>query len=77
VKTGKSIGLAERSSEPSESVAKIVALDPENHDDVAFLAYRLWQERGSPFGSDQEDWFRAENELKRRIILVATARGGR
>lgn len=27
------------------------------------LAYRLWMERGCPIGSDQEDWFRAENML--------------
>ena len=31
---------------------------------IAALAYRLWQERGCPGGSDQEDWFNAENELK-------------
>jgi hypothetical protein len=31
---------------------------------VAALAYRLWQERGCPLGSDQEDWFSAERQLK-------------
>jgi hypothetical protein len=31
---------------------------------VAARAYELWQERGCPNGSDQEDWFRAEQELK-------------
>ncbi len=33
---------------------------------VATRAYELWQERGRPIGSDQEDWFKAENELKTR-----------
>jgi hypothetical protein len=26
-------------------------------------AYALWQERGCPIGSDQDDWYRAEREL--------------
>ena len=28
------------------------------------LAYQLWQERGSPLGSPEDDWFRAENEFR-------------
>jgi hypothetical protein len=51
-------------------------LDPENHDDVAFLAYKLWQERGCPCGCDQEDWFRAENQLKKGLVFVSPGRGG-
>jgi len=39
---------------PSENVAK---------NEVAALAYQLWQERGCPIGSDQEDWFRAERKI--------------
>ena len=31
---------------------------------IAAAAYHLWQERGCPIGSDQEDWFRAEVLLK-------------
>ena len=31
--------------------------------DIATLAYRLWQERGCPIGSPEEDWFRAEELL--------------
>jgi len=31
---------------------------------IAVLAYHLWQEQGCPFGSDQDDWFQAEKELK-------------
>jgi hypothetical protein len=33
---------------------------------IAARAYELWQERGCPTGSDQEDWFRAEEELRDR-----------
>jgi hypothetical protein len=34
------------------------------HEQIAALAYALWQERGCPEGSPEEDWFRAEAELK-------------
>lgn len=32
--------------------------------DIAALAYALWQERGCPEGSPDEDWFQAEERLK-------------
>jgi hypothetical protein len=31
---------------------------------IAALAYSLWQERGCPEGTAQEDWFRAEQEVQ-------------
>lgn len=34
--------------------------------DIAALAYELWQARGCPEGSSQEDWFRANEELRSR-----------
>jgi hypothetical protein len=34
------------------------------HDDIAALAYQLWQERGCPAGSPEEDWFCAAEELR-------------
>jgi hypothetical protein len=34
-----------------------------NYDQIASLAYQLWQERGCPEGSPDEDWLRAEQEL--------------
>ena len=36
------------------------------HADIAALAYELWQARGRPNGSSQEDWFRAAEELRSR-----------
>ena len=33
--------------------------------EVQHIAYRLWQERGSPIGSPDEDWFRALAEHRR------------
>jgi hypothetical protein len=36
-------------------------VDPET---VEAMAYQFWLHRGCPTGSDQEDWYRAEAELK-------------
>jgi hypothetical protein len=30
----------------------------------ALRAHRIWEERGCPIGSPQEDWFRAEEEIR-------------
>jgi len=32
-------------------------------DQIASLAYVLWQQRGCPEGSSEADWLRAEEEL--------------
>jgi hypothetical protein len=32
-------------------------------DNVEHVAYRLWEERGRPDGSPEEDWRRAEQEV--------------
>ncbi len=41
------------------------------HGEIAQLAYQLWQERGCPTGSPEDDWNRAQAELvnrsKRRV----------
>ena len=36
------------------------------HDDIASLAHQLWQARGRPEGSPQDDWFHAVEELRSR-----------
>lgn len=51
--------------ETSEASAPLAEVRPA-YEDVALLAYTLWQERGSPEGSSGEDWFRAEEELSGR-----------
>lgn len=33
------------------------------HDEIAERAYRIWQDRGSPEGSDIEIWLEAERQL--------------
>jgi len=36
------------------------------HQDIATLAHKLWQARGCPEGSPDEDWFHAAHELRDR-----------
>ncbi len=35
-----------------------------SHDDIAALAHQLWQARGCPEGSPDEDWFHAAEQLR-------------
>jgi len=34
------------------------------HNEIAALAYSLWEERGRPEGSPEQDWFRAAEQLR-------------
>jgi hypothetical protein len=36
-----------------------------SHEEIAAKAYALWERRGRPDGSPQEDWYRAQQELLR------------
>jgi hypothetical protein len=56
----------EKQSTTDEPVAGVTVRE------IAEVAYQLWHERGCPIGSDQEDWFRAEETLKNR---TSAARG--
>jgi hypothetical protein len=55
-------------SEPLSGSAQPTVSDnvEEEETGTAALAYLFWQKRGCPIGSDQEDWFRAEERLKNR-----------
>jgi hypothetical protein len=35
-------------------------------DKVTVLAYKLWEERGRPWGSPEKDWYEAERRLASR-----------
>ena len=37
-----------------------------SHEAIARLAYAIWEQRGCPHGSPEEDWFRAEQLLLRQ-----------
>jgi hypothetical protein len=40
------------------------------HEDIATLAYALWQGRGGRDGSPEEDWFHAAQELRARSEVL-------
>ena len=42
-------------------------------DEIARLAYSLWEERGRTNGSPDEDWLRAEAEVRRRFDISGFA----
>ncbi len=66
--------IPENPIEPAQSAAQAAGVEQDcNQDGVAALAYQMWQERGCPIGSDQEDWFRAENELKNRRVAAGAS----
>ncbi len=54
---------------PAESMIADEELSAQAGDRVAELAYSYWEARGFQGGSPWEDWFRAEQELKRRREL--------
>jgi len=49
------------------------AVSAEVHEAIARLAYSYWQARGCPIGSSEEDWYRAENELRKPSAAAAAA----
>ena len=40
---------------------------PIPQDKIAMRAYERWCERGCPHGTDQDDWYQAEAELRREM----------
>jgi len=49
---------------PSSAAAQ--AYDAIDREEIARLAYSYWEARGGEGGSAEEDWLRAEQELRRR-----------
>ena len=48
----------------------------QHHEEIARLAHALWQERGCPHGSPDEDWRRAEEEVRRNTPVRVSSSGG-
>jgi hypothetical protein len=45
---------------------ELVIKDPPTHNEIAELAYVLWQDRESPEGSPDVDWLSAVGKLESR-----------
>jgi Protein of unknown function (DUF2934) len=53
--------LSNKQASESQRKNRVTAAPEPDH--IAGLAYSLWESRGRPIGSPEEDWFRAEQEL--------------
>jgi hypothetical protein len=53
-------------TEISSQSARIGRPGPENQEEIVALAHALWQARGCPIGSPEEDWFQAQRALAER-----------
>lgn len=51
---------------PASRADAVVSYRELSHEDIARLAYALWEARGGQGGSPEEDWLRAEQELRQR-----------
>jgi hypothetical protein len=45
-------------------VNEVTPVQGPSHDEIARRAYELWEERGRAHGSDEEDWYLAEQQLQ-------------
>jgi Protein of unknown function (DUF2934) len=61
-------GLAPIPDDPLQDLAngapEFEASEDPTRSDIAALAYRLWEERGCPHGSPDDDWYEAERRFK-------------
>ncbi len=55
----------------SETSASDSHVSETSMQDLAKLAYALWEERGCPYGSPDQDWFEAEHRLRESSELIA------
>ena len=53
------------STETKTAASPAIAAEP-SREEVAKLAYSYWEARGCQGGSEEEDWLRAEIELRSR-----------
>lgn len=56
----------------ADAVAPVAAYVP-SQDEIAKLAYSYWEARGCQGGCPEEDWLRAEGELRNRSASAAVA----
>ena len=64
-------GNAPESIEEEQSSSKPQHQKRLGHDDVSSRAYLLWQERGCPNDSAEEDWLQAEREIESQETELA------
>jgi DUF2934 family protein len=60
---------------PAKGIIQFQALrdDPPAYDEIAVLAYSYWEARSGNGGSAEEDWLRAEEEVRKRHRQMRTS----
>jgi len=71
-KQGEDVRKERGSSRTKSETAGRVAEPPWGQEAIARLAYHYWEARGCQNDSPDEDWFRAEAELRNRLAAAAT-----
>lgn len=64
IRTARNLSDAANAEQSIQGYAAVNALD--EHAEIARLAYQLFEERGEQQGDADGDWFRAEEEVRRR-----------
>ncbi len=60
-----------------EESAAAQQLAPCDYDEVAKVAYSLFQQRGGTYGNDQQDWFEAERIVRQHRRGSSTRQASR
>lgn len=61
----KTASAADAAHYPEQHEVKAAPVDGDaSYDEIAQRAYELWQERGCPEGSAEQDWFDATEQLR-------------
>lgn len=71
-KPAKRVKRTESVAAAEPLVTQPLPVAPSN-EQIARLAYSYWEERGYQGGSPEEDWLRAERELKAATAIAAAA----
>ena len=73
MKTQEQMHTAHGSSHQSDEVTDLGIEDlTPDREAIGRLAFFFWEERGCPNDSPDEDWFRAEAELRNRLAAGAS-----
>jgi len=64
---------SQEAQQPRTAAPGAHGIVPFGHQEIEVLAYQIWQARGCPHGSAEQDWYQAAEQLRARSY--AHARG--
>ncbi len=66
VRKGNTKSSSRKAAAPDHTSQEILNSAVTDHEQIALLAYSYWEARGRQGGSPEDDWFRAEQEIRFR-----------